>query len=1088
MSGSSAFIGGWDFFAAPLRSRLGKLVGISRMFLSGVLLYAAALSSLPAQSGIPITNLSPGSNLLAPGTTSFTLTFNTIQPASCAYSTGTLLPFSSMQPISGGQGTTQHQGTISGISANPQVLNTVYLQCDSNPDFVDTLQYRVVGARNGPFPRLGSIWQGEYILTTKPDQAAKMQIYFGPGGMTTSQTAALRAQNPNILVLPSVNSIETTSGTPVVPDSYYLKDVNGNKISDWPGNYLLNLTNPQVAAFLAQYAFQQYFVNANFAYDGLFWDNFDVNGIAATYIDYMGVAHQIDANGDGIPDDQATLNAAWNQGLMTLISDFHALTPNAYCAGHISQSPPSNAILQYFNGASFTEDAPRVREGKTSFSSLLNAYNDWFAGGQQPAVATIQSAPPSQIAYGYGYQPLQNLIPSTIQFAQTYYPYMRFGLTLAMLNDGFSIFDFGDNGAPVNWWYDEYDFNLGYPVAPAAQVGTSAGAGGGTSLLANGSFEQNLASWSLLVNNDGQAKATDARDTTMSADGAASVLIQVLNIGTSQWHVDFEQDDVPLTAGAGYRVQFWARADANRSITVYSQGGAPNYPNYGLNQAVSLTPTWQFFEADFTAPVTATDGRIEFWMGDRKGSVWLDGVTLIQGGSSIYRRDYSNGTVLVNGTSSRQTIPIESGFRKFSGSQAPLWQYIVDDVSPDFTADSSWQTVTYDTGQYQSGGNYQPPFYHAWNSTAHLQSTAGTAAQWNLNIPADGQYTLQVWLPAAPAASNWTRNAIYEVVSNGVAISTDTLDQTSSTAGDGWHTVFTGNLTVAGAPILRVHNGGTAPLLADAVYISSAALFNDGSPVSQVTLGPFDGILLQRNQGVPAPTSRVNSVLNAASYQPAIASGGFVSIMGTGFSNASRLWAPSDFSGTNLPAALDGVSVSIDGKPAYVEYISPTQINAIAPDDPAIGPVQVQVSTPQGPSYSATVVKQQVAPAFFTYLANATTYAAATHVDGTLVGPAGANSRPAIPGEVIQIYGTGFGATNPASVTAQQVAQPTTLATLPVVIIGGTNAQVQWGGLISAGLYQLNVIIPNLSGDQPIQANVRGFASPSNLQLSIASN
>jgi uncharacterized protein (TIGR03437 family) len=92
----------------------------------------------------------------------------------------------------------------------------------------------------------------------------------------------------------------------------------------------------------------------------------------------------------------------------------------------------------------------------------------------------------------------------------------------------------------------------------------------------------------------------------------------------------------------------------------------------------------------------------------------------------------------------------------------------------------------------------------------------------------------------------------------------------------------------------------------------------------------------------------VNSVVNAASYQPAIASGGFVSIVGTGFTSSSRSWTSSDFSGNNLPTALDGVSVTINNKPAYVEYVSPTLTNAIAPDDDTIGQVQVQVTTPQG--------------------------------------------------------------------------------------------------------------------------------------------
>ena len=77
----------------------------------------------------------------------------------------------------------------------------------------------------------------------------------------------------------------------------------------------------------------------------------------------------------------------------------------------------------------------------------------------------------------------------------------------------------------------------------------------------------------------------------------------------------------------------------------------------------------------------------------------------------------------------------------------------------------------------------------------------------------------------------------------------------------------------------------------------------------------------------------------------------------------------------------------INGNPAYVEYISPTQVNVIAPDDDTIGPVPMQVTTPQGGSYAGTVLKQKLSPAFFTYQSGTTSYAATVHLDGTLVWP-----------------------------------------------------------------------------------------------------
>jgi uncharacterized protein (TIGR03437 family) len=664
---------------------------------------------------------------------------------------------------------------------------------------------------------------------------------------------------------------------------------------------------------------------------------------------------------------------------------------------------------------------------------------------------------------------------------------MRFPLAIALMNDGYFNRDLGDMSyGYTNWWYDEYDFKLGFPVGPAAQIVPSPP----PNLLQNAGFEGSLAIWKLDVFADGQGKATATVDSGIAADGNSSAHINVQSAATVNWHIDLEQDNLPLTGGTSYQVQFWARADTPRTIVVTSQGGAPNFPNYGLYAPISIGTSWALYSASFTAPTTANDGRLEFWVGDVVGNVWLDDVQLSPASAEVYRRDFTNGVVLLNGTTSQQTIPLEAGLQRFKGTQAPLYQYIVDDSTANFSATGSWTTVTIDSGTRIDDGplnvGANPPFYHCWlNSCNELNGASGTA-QWNLNIPADGQYTIQAWLPAAPTASSFTPNAIYEIVSGGNVVASATIDQTTASAADGWHLIATVNLTAAGAPFVRLHNGGSGVLIADAIYVTSAALYNDGSPASQVTLAPLDGVLLQRHQPVAAPASRVNSVANAASFQPAIASGGFVSIAGTGFGSSTRGWASSDFSGGNLPLSLDGISVTINGKPAYVEYISPTQINAIAPDDDTIGQVPVQVTTPQGASYAGTVLKQKSSPGLFTYSSGTTTYATAVHLDGTLVGPVGPSSQPAAPGEVIEIYGTGFGATAPSIPTGPLVSQPAPTA-LPVTLtIGGVTAQVQWAGLVSSGLYQLNVQIPNgLSGDQPVQATVSGFQSPATVMLSI---
>ena len=188
------------------------------------------------------------------------------------------------------------------------------------------------------------------------------------------------------------------------------------------------------------------------------------------------------------------------------------------------------------------------------------------------------------------------------------------------------------------------------------------------------------------------------------------------------------------------------------------------------------------------------------------------------------------------------------------------------------------------------------------------------------------------------------------------------------------------------------------------------------------------------------------------------------SIYGTGLAATTRSWQASDFSGNILPTMLDGVSVLIDGMKAAISYVSPGQLNVQAPTDPATGPVKVQVINSAGTA-TGTAMLQNYSPAFFTFL---TRYAAAVHnTDGAYVAPAGsfgsaATSRPAQPGETLQIYATGFGPTTPAVPAGQMVGKAAPLSDLTQlrVTIGGVAATVQYAGIVAAGEYQINVIVP----------------------------
>jgi uncharacterized protein (TIGR03437 family) len=232
------------------------------------------------------------------------------------------------------------------------------------------------------------------------------------------------------------------------------------------------------------------------------------------------------------------------------------------------------------------------------------------------------------------------------------------------------------------------------------------------------------------------------------------------------------------------------------------------------------------------------------------------------------------------------------------------------------------------------------------------------------------------------------------------------------------------------------------------------------------------------------PTVNIAAVANAAGLQAGIASATWVSIFGANLSQTTRGWQAGDFVSGRLPVALDGVAVTVNGLPAYIGYVSPTQVNILAPDDATVGAVQVQVTTAQGKSNIFTAQKQPFAPAFF-WMAGGP-YAAAQHADYTYVGKpgliAGVTTQPARPGETILLYGTGFGPANPPFSSAQLVTTPAALANSVQVTIGGLPAPVAYAGR----LYQFNVTVPNVpNGDAAVMAQIGGVQTQTGVSITI---
>jgi uncharacterized protein (TIGR03437 family) len=238
-----------------------------------------------------------------------------------------------------------------------------------------------------------------------------------------------------------------------------------------------------------------------------------------------------------------------------------------------------------------------------------------------------------------------------------------------------------------------------------------------------------------------------------------------------------------------------------------------------------------------------------------------------------------------------------------------------------------------------------------------------------------------------------------------------------------------------------------------------------------------------------APAPSINLVANAEGETLTIAPNTWIEIKGSNLAapGDSRIWQESDFVGNSMPTKLDNVSATVNGKPAFVYYISPLQVNILTPPDALSGPVQVEVTSNGATSAAFTAQAKSISPSFFVFSGGP--YVAATHLNGSLIGPAtlfpGA-STPAKPGETIVLYANGFGSTN-VPVQSGSVTQSGTLSPLPVVTIGGVAATVQFAGLVAPGEFQFNVVIPaSLSnGDQSITATSGGGSTQSGTLVTI---
>ena len=312
---------------------------------------------------------------------------------------------------------------------------------------------------------------------------------------------------------------------------------------------------------------------------------------------------------------------------------------------------------------------------------------------------------------------------------------------------------------------------------------------------------------------------------------------------------------------------------------------------------------------------------------------------------------------------------------------------------------------------------------------------------------------------------------------------------------------FLATLTPTNGPLLSFYSFANF----DFYYTSSASCtgvaptacsvgqvgLTSGATITGQIIGTFD----------PTPVIRTTSgVISAGGYGGffSIAPSTWMEIYGVNLATLlSQTWAGTDFNGIQAPEALGGTTVTVAGVPAYIDYVSPGQVNAQVPSGIPFGQQPVVVTTAGGTSiaYSINVNAAEpglLATSLFILNRNQNVEAVFSNSLTTFVFPAGISglsTAPAKSGDQITFYGIGFGPVTPNTAAGQIVQQQSQLQMDLQITFAGVPAIVTYAGLAPdyVGLYQFNLTVPNVpaSNTVPIAFSLAGVPGTQNLVMAI---
>jgi hypothetical protein len=450
-------------------------------------------------------------------------------------------------------------------------------------------------------------------------------------------------------------------------------------ISFWPHSWLLNLStlSPLATAddaigpenWITYHARTDAALLDTAAWDGLLIDRSDPN---ESWLIDNSTARTIDPDqSNTLLSDYSAFDAAWNEGLRQYESNLRGrIGPDKII--FVNWGAPNYDLLNGNNFEGFPGDLsnPETIAGWYGLVFGPNAekgsYFEWMVNALQPNLTMIETYEDNGGPAATSDGSYDNACADP-GFTPDYRK-MRFGLTTALLNDGFFSYEMNTDGHGTLclMWFDEYDNAgagrgyLGQPLGPAYPAfGDTAGSVVYQSTLADDSA---LEGWELWADD------SVGNTATLSIDDSAS-RIDIGSANGVNWRISFIQSSLTLEEGAQYTLTFSARADVNRLLSSWLQMDHDPWTTWISFADVSLSTEWQQFTLSGISGGTDEAAQLIFGLGQQTGTVWIKDVTLTKSGLPVYRRDFEGGVVLVNASGQPQTIALGGEYVKIDGTQ-----------------------------------------------------------------------------------------------------------------------------------------------------------------------------------------------------------------------------------------------------------------------------------------------------------------------------------------------------------------------------------------------------------------------------------